>query len=139
MSARQRGAAWVLAVILAGRIVDRLDLPFENGFQDDSAPASCDSLHAPSRDEPRPRTHSVSFAAPDSVASDARNDALPLAINEASARELQSLPRVGPVLAGRIVAWRQENGPFRSARDLERVPGIGARTAARLAPLVRFD
>jgi competence protein ComEA len=49
------------------------------------------------------------------------------------------LPRVGPVLAARIVAYRREHGSFRAAADLQGVPGIGPRTAARLAPLLRFD
>jgi competence protein ComEA len=62
-----------------------------------------------------------------------------VAINVAGARELQRLPGVGPVLASRIVEHRGANGPFRSLGDLQKVRGIGASTAARLAPLVRFD
>jgi competence protein ComEA len=62
----------------------------------------------------------------------------PVDVNTATADELQRLPGVGPVLADRIVGWRQENGRFRNAADLEEVPGIGPSTARRLAPLVRF-
>ena len=36
-----------------------------------------------------------------------------------------ALPGVGPVLAERIVAYRDENGPFESTEDLLDVPGIG--------------
>jgi competence protein ComEA len=61
----------------------------------------------------------------------------PLDLNTATAEELQRLPGVGPVLAARIVEWRQANGRFRTVDDLEQVSGIGARTLARLAPLVR--
>ncbi|TNE86778.1 MAG: hypothetical protein EP330_20835 [Deltaproteobacteria bacterium] len=43
-------------------------------------------------------------------------------------RRLQSLPRVGPVIAARIVAAR----PFAQLDDLERVSGIGPATVARL-------
>lgn len=46
-------------------------------------------------------------------------------INLASATELEQLPGVGPVLAGRIAAYRQANGPFAVVEDLLDVPGIG--------------
>lgn len=46
-------------------------------------------------------------------------------INVASAGELERLPGVGPVLAGRIASYRDKNGPFVVAEDLLDVPGIG--------------
>jgi competence protein ComEA len=46
-------------------------------------------------------------------------------INAASASELEHLPGVGPVLAGRILAFRQDHGPFEEVEDLLDVPGIG--------------
>lgn len=46
-------------------------------------------------------------------------------INTATAAELEQLPGVGPVLAGRIAAFRDENGPFDSVEDLLDVSGIG--------------
>ena len=49
----------------------------------------------------------------------------PLNINTASASELCMLPGIGEVLAGRIVADREENGPFAEKSDLMRVSGIG--------------
>ncbi len=51
-----------------------------------------------------------------------------LSLNAASAAELESLPRIGPALAGRIVSWRDTNGPFVSVDDLLDVPGIGVKT-----------
>lgn len=53
-------------------------------------------------------------------------------VNRASATELEQLPGVGPVLAARIVADREENGPFGSVDDLERVSGIGPSVLATL-------
>ncbi|RME34111.1 MAG: hypothetical protein D6793_08900 [Thermoflexia bacterium] len=46
-------------------------------------------------------------------------------INTATVEELQRLPRVGPALAQRIVAYREMYGPFRTPEDLMQVPGIG--------------
>jgi competence protein ComEA len=46
-------------------------------------------------------------------------------VNQADAVALDGLPGVGPVLADRIVAHREENGPFASVEDLLDVPGIG--------------
>ncbi len=60
-------------------------------------------------------------------------------VNTATAAELELLPGVGPVMAGRIIEDRQANGPFRSAADLDRVKGIGPKTLEKLTPLVRFD
>jgi len=56
----------------------------------------------------------------------------PIDLNHASAEELQRLPRIGPSLAARIVAFRQSHGPFPSVDSLVRVPGIGPATLARL-------
>jgi competence protein ComEA len=53
-----------------------------------------------------------------------RGDGL-IAINQADASSLEDLPGVGPVLAERIVAHREANGPFETAEDLLEVPGIG--------------
>ncbi len=49
-----------------------------------------------------------------------------LSINGATAAQLEALPGVGPVLAQRIVDWRQSNGPFRSLEELGEVSGIGS-------------
>jgi len=60
-----------------------------------------------------------------------------LDVNAADAQALATLPGIGPALAGRIVAEREARGPFASADDLLRVPGIGAGRLARIRPLVR--
>jgi len=66
----------------------------------------------------------------------------PLALGEridpniAGEVELDRLPGVGPALARAIVASRQDEGPYRSLRDLERVAGLGSSSVRRLAPHV---
>ena len=57
-------------------------------------------------------------------------------INLADQALLETLPGVGPVTAAAIVAWRTDNGGFRSVDDLLEVSGIGEATLAKLAPLV---
>ena len=58
-------------------------------------------------------------------------------LNRAELAELDGLPGVGPVLAQRIIDFRTKAGRFRSVEELREVSGIGERTYARLAPLVR--
>ena len=55
-------------------------------------------------------------------------------LNTATLEQLESLPKVGAALAGRIVAGR----PYRSLADLDRVKGVGPATLNLLSPLVTF-
>ncbi|MGI8418172.1 MAG: helix-hairpin-helix domain-containing protein [Nakamurella sp.] len=60
----------------------------------------------------------------------------PINLNTADEAALESLPGVGPVMAGNILAWRQQNGSFSSIDQLQEVTGIGPARYAQLAPLV---
>ncbi len=51
--------------------------------------------------------------------------AQPVSINKAGAEELQTLRGIGPSLAGRIMKYREEHGPFKKVEDLNLVNGIG--------------
>ena len=57
-------------------------------------------------------------------------------LNSATVQELETLPGIGPVMAGRIVIHRDTNGPFASVDDVESVPGIGPKTLESIRPLV---
>ena len=57
-------------------------------------------------------------------------------INRATPTELEQLPGVGPVLATRIAAHRDDNGPFSAVEDLLDVPGIGEGKLAALRDAV---
>ncbi|KQS22430.1 ComEA family DNA-binding protein [Frigoribacterium sp. Leaf186] len=58
-------------------------------------------------------------------------------LNLADDAALQTLPGVGPATAAAILAWRDENGRFRSVDDLLGVPGIGPKTLEKLRDQVR--
>lgn len=57
-------------------------------------------------------------------------------LNTADAALLETLPRIGPALAERILAWRDDNGGFTSIEDLLAVPGIGDKMLESLRDLV---
>lgn len=58
-------------------------------------------------------------------------------LNSAEQAALETLPRIGPALAQRILEWREENGRFRSVDDLLAVPGIGDKLLAGVREKVR--
>jgi len=62
-----------------------------------------------------------------------------IAINRAKAAVLSTVPGIGLVTAEKIVAYREHHGNFRSAKDLEQVPGIGAAKAGRFAEYLFFE
>lgn len=92
---------------------------------------------------PPPSPAASSFApasgadAPAGDASDGDGGALVVNLNSASASELTALPGIGETLAGRIVAWREENGPFARVDQVMAVSGIGPATYERIRPYAR--
>lgn len=59
-----------------------------------------------------------------------------ISLNRSGVGELEELPGVGPVLAERIVAFREEGGGFETVEDLLQVPGIGEAKLAAIRDLV---
>jgi competence protein ComEA len=57
-------------------------------------------------------------------------------VNSASLEQLQSLPGIGPAIAGRIVAYREAHGPFKAVDGVAEVKGIGPRTLERIRPFI---
>jgi competence protein ComEA len=62
----------------------------------------------------------------------------PININRATARQLDALDGIGPVIAARIVEYRKINGSFLSVDDLQKVSGIGAAKFAQIKAKVRI-
>ena len=59
-----------------------------------------------------------------------------LDLNRASREELERLPGIGPVMAGRILTLRANVGRFRRLEEVQSVLGIGSATIERLRPFV---
>ena len=58
----------------------------------------------------------------------------PVDVNTAGVEELDTVPGIGPALAARIVAHRDQNGAFRSVAELVNVRGIGPRSVKQMTP-----
>ena len=63
-------------------------------------------------------------------------DTLRVDINSAPEKMLVQLPRIGPVLASRIVEYRTRNGYFHTLDDITKVKGIGTKTLERIRPYI---
>jgi competence protein ComEA len=59
-----------------------------------------------------------------------------VSLNTADLAGLDSLPGIGPVLAQRILDWRDQHGSFSSVDELGEVSGIGDKLLEQLRPLV---
>ena len=59
-----------------------------------------------------------------------------VSLNRADVAALDTLPGVGPATAQRIVAWRDEHGPFGTVEDLLDVPGIGESKLGAMRDLI---
>ncbi|MBI5409551.1 MAG: helix-hairpin-helix domain-containing protein [Nitrospirae bacterium] len=56
----------------------------------------------------------------------------PVNVNQATAKELASLPGIGKKKAEEIVSYREKNGKFKSLEDLKKVEGIGKDTFEKI-------
>lgn len=125
----RRGALVLLALVALGAVADLVRLEPAPA----PAPAPSERPVAPAAGD---RAAPVAGPAPSGAGGRPAAPAAPLDLNAASESELDALPGIGPVLAGRILAHRRAHGPFRSPDDLLAVPGIGPRLLERLLPHV---
>jgi competence protein ComEA len=60
----------------------------------------------------------------------------PINLNTATAEQLEAIPGIGPVLAQRIIEYRQTHGRFQSVDELREVRGIGPKRLENMRPYV---
>jgi competence protein ComEA len=72
-----------------------------------------------------PSQAAASTPAPDTVQAVAAPPSGLVNLNTATVRELEPLPKIGPVLAQRIVDYRESHGPFQRADQVTAVAGVG--------------
>lgn len=120
------------------RVVDAVAAA--GGFREDAEPGAVnlarllsdgEQLYLPTHDEAQNASAPAGAGGGGGGASDGR-----INLNTAGVAELDGLPRIGPSMAARIVAWRDSNGRFTSIDDLLAVPGIGEKTLESLRTLV---
>jgi competence protein ComEA len=86
-------------------------------------------------------TASLDTVADDSATTKPKKQApaFPISINTASRDDLCFIKGIGPSLAQKIIDYRETKGSFRSAKDLEKISGIGAKKRKAIEEFVRFD
>ena len=60
-------------------------------------------------------------------------------INTASLEALDSLPGIGPAIAGRIIDYRENHGGFKTVEEITEVSGIGQATLAKIKDIVTVE
>jgi len=109
----------VLTLLKRQRVISSLDLgifiennPYKHGYRSSDFMLDNDSGGS-TRDDPK-QSESGEMAASEKID-----------LNRAGLYDLQSLPGIGPVIAERILAYRDSVGGFGAVEDLLRVRGIG--------------
>lgn len=122
----RRGALAVVLLLFLGAANDlwRAAHPVRRVLATADAAARIAAIPAPGRPD---------STTPPPAAPEARVD-----LNAAGPEELDRLPGIGPVLAGRIVEYRTRHGRFTRIEDLLAVRGIGPRLLERLRSRVRL-
>ena len=132
--AERRGAIVVVLLLALGAAHDlwRASRPLPSPSPDSRGVAARSAEGGPGREDGTAHVRDGRDPGPEAP----RPGLTSLDLNRATALELDALPGVGPVLAGRIIAHRESHGPFRDVEDLLAVRGIGPRLFARLRPRV---
>ena len=135
-----RALAFIAAMILLSILGRWADRP--QPLRSDLARVDLDSLEAASSALTRPPPAKKGASADKKVSKQASNATAGgppqlIDLNTATAAQLETLPGVGPVLARRIIAYRDSAGRFANTDALLAVKGVGPAMLKRVQPLVR--
>lgn len=123
----------VVDVPAGSRLLEVVDAA--GGFTDDAA---TDGLNLAARIGDGEQVEIPRIGEPTAVALAPRQDGL-INLNTASVAELDELPGIGEVLAGRIVERRETVGPFTSVDQLTEIEGISPRLVEEIRPFVTVE
>lgn len=94
-------------------------------------------IYVPKKGEELEEAPQIAITTPaTSATSSAQSNSNTVNINTATEAELTTLPGIGPSKAAAILAYREENGQFKTVEDLKNVSGIGEKTFEKLQPLI---
>lgn len=124
---------WVDVVALAGGLTPGADVSQVNLAQ---VAVDQESLYIPKAGETPPVSAPPQGPAGSTTGAASAGSGPLVNLNTATASELQTLSGIGPKKAADIIAYREQNGGFKSVEDLKNVSGIGDKTFEKLAPLV---
>lgn len=121
----------VVDMPLGARLQDVVDAA--GGFTDD---ADTDVLNLAGRVGDGEQVDIPAIGASPTAPAETPSTGGPIDLNTASIADLDQLPGIGEVLAGRIVEYREANGPFTSVDQLSNVDGISPRLVDEIRPFV---
>lgn len=107
----------------------QIDVPYQESGQKNSATKTVQT----------PKTNGFAQVTPADKLGGLENSGGKININTASQNELMNLPRIGPAIAGRIIEYREKEGPFQKIEDIMKVSGIGEVTFAKLKEQITVE
>jgi len=142
-----RGSIWQDAIQAAGGATSAADLKQINLAQlivdgdqvnlpeliPTATPAPPTPTAGPSTPSPTPPKSAVAAASGNTTSASTGGK---ININTATKAELESLPRIGPAIAQRIIDYRTAHGPFAQIEDIQDVKGIGPATFNQIKDLI---